>query len=262
MPLWCVCVSVCPHFCVSGCHLYLAVCLDVPFSVCPCVCVSVHPHFYTPECLFVPTCPHFYPAASARPHFCLYVPISVSMSPFLSACPHFHPSMGLHGSPTEPHLGFIHPPPPKISRLQPIPAHNPHPNPPPALLCISYGSPIDLDPRLGNVWGFAVGFPAPICIQRSQQPPPPHLPPICPPFSPIVPMLDAVIPAPNPQRCSAGRIPARCHPADEGRRDGMGRGGHKAKERGEGGRDRRRAEPYLRAGGGTPHPAPSPKAKG
>ena len=134
-------------------------------------------------------CPHVSPFLSSSvctspflslcPHFCLYVPISVCLSPF----PSIYGAARLSHRTT---FGVYPSPPPKISRLQPIPAHNPHPNPPPALLCISYGSPIDLDPRLGNVWGFAVGFPAPICIQRSQQPP---TPPICPPSAPHLPPL-------------------------------------------------------------------------
>ena len=150
-------------------------------------------------CLCIPISTHLNVCVSPRVPISiqqhLHVPISVSMSPFLSLCPHFclpvPISIHLWGCTALPqnHIwGLSIPPPPKSHGCSPPQHITPTPIPPLPLLCISYGSPIDLDPRLGNIWGFAVGFPAPICIQRSQQPPPPpprppsapHLPPLQP----------------------------------------------------------------------------------
>ena len=132
-------------------------------------------------------CPHVSPFLSSSvctspflslcPHFCLYVPISVCLSPFPSI-------YGAARLPIEPHLGFIHPPPPKISRLQPIPAHNPHPNPPPGvalhLLWVSYRSRPAFRERLGVCRRVPSANLYPKVSTTPPPPSAPHLPPLQP----------------------------------------------------------------------------------
>lgn len=172
----CVCVSPFLSVCVSVCHLYPSLCPSVPLSVSVCLHIPISIRVQVCMSQYVPislsVCPHFYPSV------CPYVPISVCMSPFPSVCPRFNPSMGLHGSPRGPHLGF--PPPNLMAGAHPS-RHlriTPTPIPPPIalrLLWVSYRFQSAFREHLG----FVAGFPAPICIQRAQHPPPPPLQPHC-----------------------------------------------------------------------------------